>query len=144
MEQPTHVLAITKDDGLRNLLEQIFHIDGVKMVLAETVSAAEAIINVWGLAAFGLMIIDTAALGANETEQKQEVCRLLEEWIIQHPELAFLILGTVLQKHAVHLIRADKVGVLVKPFRLEELVEQVNELCSRGRGHVPPLPQMPQ
>ncbi len=143
MEQPRHVLAITQDDGLRNLLEQIFHIDHVKIVLAATVPAAEAIINLWGLAAFGLMIIDTAALGANEAEQKQEVCRLLEEWTARHPQLSFLILGTVLQKHAVHLIRADTVGVLVKPFRLEDLVSQVNDLYPKGSSHASSLPYVP-
>lgn len=144
MEQPTHVLTITQDDGLRNLLEQIFHIDHVQIVLAATVPAAEAIINLWGFAAFGLIIIDTAALGENETEQKQEVCRLLEEWTARHPSLSFLILGTVLQKHAVHLICADRVRVLVKPFRLEDLVDQVNDLYPRCPSYQPPFPHVPE
>ena len=142
MEQPTHVLTITQDDGLRNLLEQIFHVYDVKIVIALTGQAAEAIVDFWGLPAFGLIVIDTAALGTNDAEQKREVCHLLEEWTHQHPNLAFLILGTLFQKHAVHMIRADTVRVLVKPFRLEELVDRVNDLYPAGTKFNPPLPHV--
>jgi DNA-binding NtrC family response regulator len=128
MQQPTHVLILTHDDAIRNLLEQIFIIRDVQVLIAETVQGAEAIIHQWGLSTFGLVIIDTAALGKYEMEQKRVACRLLEEWTTAHPALPFLFLGTVLQKHAIYPIRADIVRVLVKPFRLDELVNVVDDL----------------
>jgi DNA-binding NtrC family response regulator len=128
MQQPTHVFIMTHDDAIRNLLEQVFIIRDVQILIAETVLGAEAIINLWGLPAFGLVIIDTAALGEYESDQKHMACRILEEWTTTHPALPFLFLGTVFQKYALYLMRANIVRVLVKPFRLDELVDVVDNL----------------
>jgi DNA-binding NtrC family response regulator len=127
MQQPTHVLILTHEDAIRNLLEQVFIIRDVQILIAETVQGAKAIINLWGLPTFGLVIIDTAALGEYELDQKRLACRILEEWTATYPALPFLFLGTVLQKHAIYLIRADIVRVLVKPFRLDKLVDVVDD-----------------
>jgi len=143
MQQPTHVLILTHDDAMRNLLEQVFIIRDVQILIAETVQDAEAIMNRWGLPAFGLVIIDTAALGEYELDQKQMACRLLEEWTTAHPALPFLFLGTVLQKHAIYPIRADIVRVLVKPFRLDELVDVVDDFYPEQHYPSASLPRRP-
>jgi DNA-binding NtrC family response regulator len=143
MQQPTHVLILTHDDAIRNLLEQVFIIRDVQILIAETVQGAEAIINLWGLSMFGLVIIDTAALGEYEMDQKRVACRILEEWTTAHPALPFLFLGTVLQKHAIYPIRADIVRVLVKPFRLDELVDVVDDLYPEQHHPHASLPRRP-
>ena len=128
MLKPTHVLIITHDETMRNLLEQIFMIRDVQVVIAATVQAAEASINLGGVGTFGLVLIDIAALGECESDQKNVACRILEDWTATNPTLPFLLLGTFLQKHAIHMIRADIVRALVKPFRLDELVDAIDEL----------------
>jgi DNA-binding NtrC family response regulator len=128
MLKPTHVLIITRDETMRNLLEQVFMIRDVQVVIAVTVQGAEASIDLWDVGTFGLVIIDTAALGECESDQKHVACHILENWTATHPTLPFLFLGTILQKHAIHMIRADIVRILVKPFRLDELVDAIDEL----------------
>ena len=124
-----NVLIMTHDDASRNLLEQVFLIRDVQVVVvAATVQRAEAIIERWGLASFGLVIIDTAALGACDAEQKHVACCIVEDWTAKAPTLPFLVLGTFLQKHEMHTIRADRVRFLVKPFRLDDLVDAVDNL----------------
>lgn len=128
MREPTHVLIITHDDVLRNLLEQVFLIRSIQIVIAATVNGAEAIASLWGWGAFGLIIVDTEALGEGELDQQHIACHVLEEWTTATPSLPFIFLGTLLQKHALHLIRADGVRILVRPFRLDELVEVIDDL----------------
>ncbi len=130
MQKPTHVLIITHDDAIRNLLEQVFIIRDVQIVIAATVQGAEAIVDLWGLGTFGLVIIDTAALGECDLDQNHMACRVLEDWTATNSTLSFLFLGTILQKHAMHMIQAEIVRVLVKPFRLDELVDAVDDLYS--------------
>lgn len=128
MLKPTHVLIITRDDAIRNLLEQVFMIRDVQIAVAATAQGAEALVDLWGLNTFGLVIIDTAALGEHESDQKHVACRILAGWTTANPALPFLFLGTILQKHALYTIRADIMRVLVKPFRLDELVDAVDDL----------------
>jgi hypothetical protein len=115
----------------------------VQILIAETRQGAEAIISLWGWPRLGLVIIDTAALGEHEWDQKRVACCILEEWTTIHPTLPFLFLGTVLQKHAILLIRADIVRVLVKPLRLDELVDVVDHLCLEQRCSNASLPRRP-
>jgi hypothetical protein len=100
----------------------------VQVVIAATVQAAEASINLEGVGTFGLFLIDIAALGECESDQKNVACRLLKDWTATNPTLPFLFFGTLLQKHGMHMIQAEIVRVLVKPFRLDELVDAIDEL----------------
>lgn len=140
LQTPAHVLIITRDDVVRNLLEQVFIIRGIPIVIAASAPGAKAIVDLWGLSAFGLVIIDTAALGARESDQQHAVCRMLGEWTVANSRLSFILLGTLFQKHALHRFQAPVVHVLVKPFRLDELVDTIDELYGGKRSPGPSLP----
>ena len=144
MQRPTHVLIITRDGVMRNLLEQVFIIRDVQIVTAATVQGAEAIINLWGLGAFGLVIIDTEALGDCEVDQQHITGRILQAWTAAHPRLPFIVLGSLFQKHAVHMSRANGVRVLVKPFRLDELIDAIDDVDWGKRCLNPSLPHGPR
>ena len=139
MLKPTHVLIVTSDHATRNLLEQVFMIRDIQIVIAATVQGAEAIIELWGLAEFGLIIIDTAALAERESDQKHVACHILHEWTEAHPSLPFLFLGTLGQKQTILAIRADIVRFLAKPYRLDDLVDAVDDLYLGSRCHQVPL-----
>ena len=129
MSTPSHVLIITNDNGLRNLLEQIFIIRGDTTVIVRTIQDAEITTKRWELAMCRLVIIDTDALGMGETEQKHMACRVLEDWTTKYPMLPFLFLGTLLQKYALLTIRADIMQFVVKPFHLDNLVDAIEDVC---------------
>ena len=141
MQHPTHALIITRDDLIQNLLEQVLLIRDIQIVTVATVQEAEAIVALSGLGVFGLVIIDTAALGENEADQQHESSRVVEAWTAANPSLPFILLGTFLQKHGVHMIRSDRVYVLVKPFRLDELVDAIDQLYRGKRSLNPFLPR---
>ncbi|ETX04221.1 MAG: hypothetical protein ETSY2_30065 [Candidatus Entotheonella gemina] len=128
MQKSQHILVIANDDTTRNLLEQFFIIRDIKVVAARTFQHAESIIESWGLALFNLAVIDTAAFGVGELEQKSMVCHMLREWSMKYPMLPVFFLGTPCQKRAILKIRADIVQILVKPFDLDTLIDTINDL----------------
>lgn len=128
MQHRTHVLMITRDNVIRNLLEQVFIIRDVQIVITATASGAEAIAAQWGLDAFSLVIMDTAALGESESEQRHVAHRMLQAWNSANPRLPVIVLATFLQKHDLHGAQTDRVRTLVKPFRVDELVEAIEAL----------------
>ncbi len=142
MQQPTHVLIITRDDVIRNLLEQVFIIRDIQIVIAATAEGAEAIVDLWGLNAFGLVVIDTAAFGESESDQQHVACRMSEAWTAVNPRLPFIWLVTFLQKQDVQMAQADRVRVLVKPFRVDELVDAIETLYW-GKRCLAPSPRPP-
>src|SRR5690606_37803386 len=113
------------DNGLRNLLEQIFFIRGDATIMLNTIQGVETLTAHWNLKAFGLVIIDTAALGACESEQQRMACRLLARWTTAHPMLPCLLLGTVFQKYAILSTCTRIVRFVVKPCHLDDLVEAI-------------------
>ncbi|ETW95838.1 MAG: hypothetical protein ETSY1_28980 [Candidatus Entotheonella factor] len=128
MQKPQHILVIANDDTIRNLLEQFFIIRDIKVATTRTLQQAEHIIDSWGLAPFNLAIIDTAAFGNCESEQKSMACHMLREWSMKYPSVSILFLGNPYQKRAILKIRADIVQCLVKPFNLETLIDTINDL----------------
>lgn len=138
MLTPKHVLIMTRDHAIRNLFEQLFMTRDIPFVMAASVQGAEAIIDLWGMQGFGLVIIDTAMLGEGEAEQRDVACRLLKAWTAKWPCLAVLLLGTLWQKHAVQMRRGGR--FLVKPYRLGELVDAVDELYAGTPCAKEPLP----
>ena len=129
MSTLSYVCIVTHDNGLRNLLEQIFIIRGDPIVIVRTLQDAEIAIERWDSATCRLVIIDTAALGRCETEQKHTACRILEDWTTTYPTLPFVFLGTLLQKYALLAIRADIMRFIVKPFRLDDLIDAIEDFC---------------
>ena len=128
---PSYVLILTNNNVLLNLLEQVFIVLGDATVMVSTLKAAEATLEHWALATCKLVIIDTAVLGMEETEQTRVACHLLEDWTTTYAMLPFLFLGTLLQKYALLAIRADIMRFVVKPFSLEELVDAIENVYPR-------------
>ncbi len=144
MQQSSHVLIITRDNIIRNLLEQVFIVRDIQIVIAATIHGAKAIIDLWGLRPFGLVIVDIAALGACESDQQLVGYRALEAWTAANARLPFIFLGTFFQKHAVQRIRADAVRVLVKPLHADELIDAIDELYLAKRCLKTSLPCNPR
>ncbi len=128
MPKSKHILVIANDDTTRNLLEQFFITRDMKVVATRTFPSAENAIDSWGLEPFNLAIIDTAAFGLGELEQKYMACHMLREWSMQYPSLPVLFLGTTSQKRAMLKIRADMIHIVIKPFDLDIFVETINRL----------------
>jgi DNA-binding NtrC family response regulator len=128
MPGPMFVLLLTADQKLRNLIEQLFIIDGVKTLTATTVEEIETLIVRVGLAQLVLVIIDTAAFGADEFQQQQRSCRVLRTWTVKYLGLPYLVIGSVLQRASMLSEHTEIVQFLVKPFRLNELVSAVRRL----------------
>jgi DNA-binding NtrC family response regulator len=133
MPGPMFVLLLTADQKLRNLIEQLFIIDGVKTLTATTVEEIETLIVQVGLARLVLVIIDTAAFGADEFQQQQRSCRVLRTWTVKYLGLPYLVIGSVLQRASMLSEHTEIVQFLVKPFRLNELVSAVRRLWSERK-----------
>jgi DNA-binding NtrC family response regulator len=133
MPGPMFVLLLTADQKLRNLIEQLFIIDGVKTLTATTVEEIETLIVQVGLARLVLVIIDTAAFGADELQQQQRSGRVLRTWTVKYLGLPYLVIGSVLQRASMLSEHTEIVQFLVKPFRLNELVSAVRRLWSERK-----------
>jgi DNA-binding NtrC family response regulator len=125
------MLILTKDDGLRNLFEQLFMIRGDTIVIVSNLQGAKTTLERWAPATCRLVIIDTTTLGTSEVEQQRRACRLLEAWSIRYPMLPVLFLGTILQKYPILAIRFHLVQFIVKPCHLDDLVAALDTLCPR-------------
>jgi len=139
MSTPPQMLILTKDDGLRNLFEQLFMIRGDTIGIVSNLQGAKTTLEQWVPVTCRLVIIDTAALGTSEVEQQHGACRLLEAWTTQYPMLPVLFLGTILQKYPILAIRTHLVQFIVKPCRLDDLVEALDNLCPRRDFPYSPL-----
>jgi hypothetical protein len=129
MSMPSHVLIITKDQRLRNLLEQIFIVRGDRTVTVNTIPGAKTTTEPCEPAMYRLVIVDTAALRMCETEQKHRACRVLEDRSTKCPTLPFLFLGNLLQKYSLLAIRGDMPRFIAKPLHLDDLVGAIEDFC---------------
>lgn len=122
------VLLLTDDQTLRNLIEQLFIIYGIKTLTAATAEEGETLIVQIGLAGLGLAIIDTAVFGTDELQQQQRSYELLRAWTVKYLGLPCLVVGSILQRASILPEYTDIVQFLVKPFRLDELAGVVRGL----------------
>lgn len=122
------ILLLTDDRQLRNLIEQLFIIDGVKTLTATTVDDVDTLLGHGGRAGLGLVIIDTAVFGTDDLQQQQWCRLLLRQWTRKYLGLPYLVIGSVLQKASILSEHTDLVQFLVKPFRLTEFVRVVCKL----------------
>jgi DNA-binding NtrC family response regulator len=135
MQDPGRVFIVSKDQAIRNVLDQVFMINGYTPITAVTVAEAETMQAQRGLGSFALVVIDTDVLGEFEPYQVREAHRLLQDWTTKQPDLRFLFIGTVLQKYALLAAYDTIVPFVTKPLGLDELA---NTVCALLPSQEPP------
>jgi DNA-binding NtrC family response regulator len=110
------VLLLTTEPAIRNLVEQVCRIDGYRTVTVVTVEEVYALSARRGKDAFGLAVIDTAALGVCDQQQQRQVFQLWQDWRATSPGLPLVFVGTMAQRQAFRKQRTGIGGFLVKPL----------------------------
>ena len=124
MSQVSQVLLLTREPTVQNLVEQVCHIDGHASAPASSLQDAYALIAQGGQDAFGLAVIDAAALGLGDSQQ-QLAHQLWLDWRTAYPGLPVMIVGAQPPNEAVAANRADGGGFLEKPFGPYQLADMM-------------------
>jgi len=115
MAQTPQVLLLTQEPSIQNLIEQVCRVDGHATVAASTLQDVYALMAQYGGDAFSLAVVDTAALGMGDAEQRLGH-QLWSDWRTAYPGVPLMLVGAPPPSAAVPTNPSDIGGFLAKPF----------------------------
>ena len=124
MEQTPQVLFLTKEPTIQNLIEQICRIDGHTPAAASTLQDVYAFLMRDGGAAFTLAVVDAAALGMGDAQQRL-AHQLWSDWQAAYPGAPLMLVGAPPPSDGVPANPSDVGGFLDKPFGPNQLADMM-------------------
>jgi DNA-binding NtrC family response regulator len=126
--RPATVLVIDDLESLREGLAEILRLEGYEVLMAASVSEAEAVRERVGLEGLDVVITNfrlTRHLHAREGAD------LIRRWHAVAPRLPFILMSGDLQPHDVADLPSEGVWYLAKPFSTEVFLATIQEALGR-------------
>jgi DNA-binding NtrC family response regulator len=120
------ILVIDDDTAVGILLCETLELRGYQTVRAETVRAAEAVLQRLGAARIGLVVTD---INLTQGSHAQEGYDLYLRWTASHPTLPFLLMSGDPSSQNLPAVRRGVVHLLPKPFSINTFLDAVRALC---------------
>jgi DNA-binding NtrC family response regulator len=113
---------------VRETLVEVLSLQGYGVITAAGVEQAEATKTQLGVEGFQLLITDVNLLPA---AQARAGYAMAQRWRAMHPELPIILMSGDPSNEDLPEVRDGSLGFLLKPFRMDTLIEVVRRALGR-------------
>jgi DNA-binding NtrC family response regulator len=125
--QPT-ILIVDDEEPVRETLAEVLTMQGYAIITAASVEQAEAARAQAGIDGIQLLITDVNLSSAVDVRAGYA---LAQSWRAMHPELPIILISGDPSNEDLPEVREGSLGFLLKPFRMEALIEAVRRALGR-------------
>ena len=122
--RPT-ILVVDDDAAVRQLLREVLHLHGYRVIDAAAVQEADQLLQRLGAETMALVITD---VHLSDDPAGQEGYDFYQRWVAVRPTLHFLLISGDPGSRALPAVRSGAVRFLIKPFTINELLGVVRAL----------------
>jgi CheY-like chemotaxis protein len=122
------ILVVDDEEPVRETLVEVLSMQGYHVITAASVEQAEETKTQLGVTGIQLVITDVNLLPA---AQAREGYAMAQRWRAMHPELPLILISGDSRNEDLPEVRDGSLGFLLKPFRLDALLEAVRGALGR-------------
>jgi DNA-binding NtrC family response regulator len=125
---PPTILIVDDEEPVRETLAEVLNMQGYDLITAASVEEAEAARTRVGIEGIQLLITDVNLSPAVEVRAGYA---LAQSWRAMHSNLSIILISGDPSNEDLPEVRAGSLGFLLKPFRMEALLEAVRRALGR-------------
>jgi CheY-like chemotaxis protein len=122
------ILIVDDEEPVRETLVEVLSMQGYGVITAASVEQAEGTKTQLGLEGIQLLITD---VNLSPAAQARAGYALAQRWRAMHPELPIILISGDPSNEDLPEVRNGSLGFLLKPFRLDTLIEAVRGALGR-------------
>jgi CheY-like chemotaxis protein len=122
------ILVVDDEEPVRETLVEVLSMQGYRVITAASVEQAEETKTRLGVEGIQLLITD---VHLSPVAQARAGYALAQRWRAMHPELPIILISGDSTNEDLPEVRDGSLGFLLKPFRMEALLDAVREALGR-------------